>query len=364
MYRSGKTVHLIVPGPLDQLTGGYIYDARMVHGLRAQGWTVTVHSLEGSFPDPDLQAHEAMASTLAALPDQSLVILDGLAAGGLPEPLHLHRQRLKLIALVHHPLSHETGIPPDLRERLAAWEARGLEAYRGIIVTSRFTAQQLEAIGVSGSQLRVVEPGTDRIPGLRKPSESLGEAQESFPPQLLCVASVVPRKGHDILLEALAQLRNHPWECHCVGSLTRNPSFASQVRQQLDALDLTECVHFHGEVSPLDLKGHYGRAHCFVLASHYEGYGMVLSEALAHGLPVVSTRGGAVPFTVPSQAALLVPPGNPDALAEALGRVVAPDSGPQLRQKLRVAALQHAATLPSWEAAVAAFQGVLMEFEE
>lgn len=368
MHPSQKTVHLVIPGPLDQLTGGYIYDARMVHGLRAQGWTVTVHSLEGRFPDPDLQAHEAMAAALAAMPDQSLVILDGLAAGGLPDPLVLHRQRLRLIGLVHHPLSHETGLALELRERLAAAETQGLAACQGIIVTSPFTARQLEGTGTLSCQIRVVEPGTDSVPGLRDPAEGPGEDQlettapEAFLPQLLCVASIVPRKGHDVLLEALSRLQDDPWECHCVGSLTRNHSFSAQVLHQRAALDLTGRVHFHGEISRQELEVRYARAHCFVLASHYEGYGMVLTEALAHGLPVVSTTGGAIPYTVPAQAALLVPPGDPDALARALGRVVAPGSGAELRRKLGVAALRHAERLPTWEAAAAAFQGALLEF--
>ncbi|MEX2528100.1 MAG: glycosyltransferase family 4 protein [Gemmatimonadota bacterium] len=358
MRRNEKAVHLVIPGPLDQLTGGYIYDAHIVHGLRAVGWTVTVHSLEGRFPNPDLEAQAAMASTLAALPDDSLVVLDGLAAGGLPHPLLLHGQRLRLMGLVHHPLSHETGVPEDLRERLAASEARGLAACRGVIVTSRFTARQLEAMGTPSSRIRVVEPGTHGVPGPRSPAR----VQENSIPRLLCVASVVPRKGHDVLLEALALLRDHPWECHCVGSLTRNPSFAARIQRQGGALDFPERVHFHGEVSPQELEAYYKGAHCFVLASHYEGYGMVLTEALAHGLPVVSTTGGAIPDTVPAQAALLVPPGNPAALAEALGRVVAPDTGPELRRRLSDAARRHGELLPTWDAAVSSFQEALLDF--
>ena len=188
-------LHLVVPGPLDQQTGGYIYDARMAAGLRRRGWRVEVHSLEGRFPDADAAARASLAGVLGGLGDGSRVLVDGLALGGLPEPVAAHRGRLRILALVHHPVSDETGLPAEVCARLADRERRALAAVAGVIVTSSFTARGLGRFGVDAVRVQVARPGTDPAPPAAGPEP--GE-----PPQLLSVASVVPRKGHDVLVRA------------------------------------------------------------------------------------------------------------------------------------------------------------------
>ena len=294
-------LHLLAPGALDQQTGGYIYDARMAAGLRRRGWRVEVHSLQGTFPDPDAAARVSLAGALAGLDDGSRVLVDGLALGGLPEPVAAERRRLRILALVHHPVSDETGLGTEARTRLGGRERRALAAVAGVIVTSASTARRLARFGVDATRVRVAPPGTDRAPLAAGPPP--GE-----PPQLLSVASVVPRKGHDVLVRALARLRVLPWRCVCAGSLERAPHHARRVRAQVEESGLAGRVRFAGECSRATLDRLYARSSLFVLASHDEGYGMVLTEALARGLPVVSTTGGAIPETVPSDAALLAPP--------------------------------------------------------
>lgn len=185
---------------------------------------------------------------------------------------------------------------------------------------------------------------------------------------LLSVGAVVPRKGHDVLVRALARLAHLPWECVCAGSLDRHPDHAARVLAGVEARGLSGRVRFTGECDAAALAGFYAACEVFVLASHYEGYGMVLAEALAHGLPIVSTTGGAIPETVPAGAAVLVPPGDDGALAGALaalldggGRGVAGDSGAEKRAALAAAARRHAATLPTWSGAAAAFADAVTE---
>ncbi len=317
---SGPVLHLVVPGPLDQRTGGYLYDARMVEGLRRRGWEVVVHALDGAFPDADHRARVALARTLAALPDDARVVVDGLALGGLPGPLRSHAHRLRIVGLVHHPLADETGIEPWLRDRLASTEREALAACTGVVVTSPFTAARLGAYGVAPERVRTVCPGTEA-------AEAAGGPAPGEPPLLLCVASVTPRKGQDVLMRALGRLRHLPWRCVCAGSLARDPTFADRVREGAVAERIEERVDFVGELDADALAALYHRASLLVLPSHYEGYGMVLSEALARGLPVVSTTGGAIPSTVPDDAAVLVPPGDAAALAGALLPLLAPDAG-------------------------------------
>jgi glycosyltransferase involved in cell wall biosynthesis len=348
---AGSHLHLVVPGALDQRTGGYLYDARMVEELRRRGWRVTVHSLEGRFPDPDPRARGSLEGTLSRIPPGGLVLLDGLAMGGLPDVLEGQGSRLRLVALVHHPLADETGLDPGQRERLAELERRALAACRGVVVTSPFTADRVEdALGVSRERIRVAPPGTRPAP----PAVGPGPLA---PPRMLCVGAVIPRKGQDVLVEALATLREAPWSCTIAGSLARAPDFARSVRRRVEALGLEGRVRFPGELEEGALDRLYHTASLLVLPSHYEGYGMVLTEALARGLPVVSTTGGAIPGTVPSTAGILVPPGNAPALANALRRLL--DGGE--RARFAQAATAHARRFRDWDAAAGVLEEALLD---
>ena len=311
-------LHLVVPGPLDQLTGGYVYDARMVSGLREFGWRVHVHNLSGRFPEPDASARRAMNATLESLPDGSRVLIDGLAMGGLPAPIEAHGGRLRILALVHHPLAEETGLSEEERRSFMDRECRALKPCAGVIVSSDFSARGLDAYGVPASRVRAVLPGTEPAPSAEGPAP--GES-----PVLLCVASVTPRKGHDVLIAALERVRDLPWTCVCVGSLDRDREHADSVLRQASAADLADRIDFVDELDADATGGLYHGASLFVLASHYEGYGMALAEALARGLPVVSTTGGAIPFTVPADAGILVEPGDAAGFGDVLRALLGPN---------------------------------------
>jgi glycosyltransferase involved in cell wall biosynthesis len=342
----------VVPGPLEQLTGGYVYASHMVTGLRDLGWTVRVHDLPGRFPDPDAAARCALDATLAALQPDSRVLVDGLAMGGLPEPVEAHAERLRILSLVHHPLADETGLSAADKERFLRTERRALARCAGVLVTSEFTARSLAAYGVPAARLRVVPPGTARA------RLAIGSRAGS-PPSLLCLATITPRKGHEVLVEALGMVRDLAWTCVCAGSLERDPGHASHVRGRVARLGLGDRVAFVGERRGEGLESLYHGADVFVLATHFEGYGMVLAEALARGLPIVSTTGGAVPFTVPGDAAILVPPGDAAAFADALRRVLDPSS--PVRAQLAAAARRHAESLPTWPESASAFARAIEE---
>jgi len=349
---SDRELHFVVPGPLDQLTGGYVYDAHMVEGLRELGWRVHVHCLEGRFPDGDDLARASMATLLASLPDGARLVIDGLAMGGLPEPVEAHAGRLHVVSLVHHPLSLETGISPDDAARLFDTERRALARCAGVIVSSAYTARGLDGFGVPAERIRVVVPGTEPV----HPAD--GPARGGSP-MLLCVASVTPRKGHDLLVGALARLRELDWTCVCVGGLDRDPSHAEAVLAAVAEAGLGDRIAFVGERRGEDLDDLYRDASAFVLASYYEGYGMALADALAYGLPVVSTTGGAIPFTVPSDAGLLVETGDAAAFADALRKILEP--GSTVRAELSSAARRYASGLPTWDDASRAFASAVAE---
>ena len=340
------TLHFLVPGDWFLPTGGYTYDRRMALALQALGWTVEVAQIGGPWPNPDADLLSRTEHWLQQRPDQSLVLADGLAFGALPELAQRHADRLRWLALVHHPLHLETGLGPAERHRLQASEARALRHARGVVVTSARTVQDVVALGVAEHHVAVVEPGTDR-----KPTAGHGpRAREPGPLRLLCVATVTPRKGHGVLLEALAGLAGSGWELHNVGSLQRDPAHAQRLQALSASSAMAEQVHWHGEVDDDALADHYARSDLFVLPSLYEGFGMVVTEAVAHGLPVIATDGGALASTLPAGAGLTVPAGNADALRDALQRVI---HNPDLRQQLAAGARTAAQHLPDWNAQAA-----------
>ncbi len=306
-------LHWLLPGDPATLTGGYLYDRHIVDGLRAAAWRVRVHSLDASFPQPTLAALEDAERVLAALPDAAHAVIDGLACGAMPALVERHARRLRLTALVHHPLADETGLDPDLRAWFFAQERRALAAVGRVVVTSAQTARALAGYGVASDRIAVVEPGVNPAPLAHGGGRVF---------TLLCVATLTPRKGHDVLLDALADLRERSWRLNCVGALDRDPAHAARVRTQCARLGLDERVAFYGAVDAAALERRYAESDVFVLASWHEGYGMVLAEALARGLPIVSTTAGAIPETVPAGAGVLVPPGDVAGLSAALARVL------------------------------------------
>ncbi len=349
--RNQRTLSLIVPGDPGQLTGGYIYDARIVAALREQGWQVAVIGLDGRFPEPDGQAADALEETLAGHADGARVVIDGLAMSGLPEVVARHAERLDLTALIHHPLADETGLDPAQRTRFTISETRALGAVGRVIVTSAFTARRLADFDVPAERITVIEPGVARAPLSPRVT-----ADQPGPTRLLCVATITPRKGHDVLIEALARLADRDWQATCIGGLDRDVGHVRHVHERIAAHGLEARITLAGERAHDQLIDAYQDADLFVLPSHYEGYGMVISEALAHGLPVITTTGGALAHTLPREAGIAVPPGDAQALSEALERWF---DDPELRQRLRQGAQRARDELADWSEAGHAFAKAL-----
>ncbi|KQP18332.1 glycosyltransferase family 4 protein [Pseudorhodoferax sp. Leaf267] len=346
----GKACIFLVPGDWDARTGGTLYDRRIAQGLRAAGWQVERRSPGDMFPLPDAAALRQASEVVALLPDGALVVADGLAFGAMPAIAEDHAARLRWVALVHHPLALETGLSPAQQAALRDSERRALACARQVVVTSRSTARALVAFDVPAARISVIEPGTEPAP------RAVGGGAGSGALSLLCVASVTARKGHALLLQALAALQDRPWQLHCAGSLARDGDTVAQVRRIAARLGLQDRVVWHGEVDAGRLELLYAQADLFVLPSWYEGYGMALAEALARGLPVVSTAAGAIVDTVPAGAGVLVPPGDADALCHALQRLMDDRAA---RAALAAGAAAASTRLPTWPAAVTRFASVL-----
>lgn len=337
----------LIPGDWNTPTGGFTYDRRMVIALREAGWTVEVCCLEGAWPHPGASDLAAAAGCIASLPDGTLVVADGLALGALAEVVAPHAERLRWVALVHHPLHLETGLSEAARQHLLASEARALRHARHVVVPSRATASDVAHMGVPPERIAVVEPGTDPVAVASRP-------RPDGPLRLLCVATLTARKGHNLLLQALAGLMHLDWELHNVGSATRDSDTAARLFAL--AAPLGDRVVWHGEMDAAALQAHYAVADVFVLASLHEGFGMVITEALAHGMPVVASDGGALAQTLPADAGLQVPAGEVAPLQAALARVL---TDAALRERLGAGARAAAGRLATWPQQAARFAAVL-----
>jgi glycosyltransferase involved in cell wall biosynthesis len=340
-------VHVVLPGDIDDPatpSGGNRYDRRVCDGLTA---TRDVHEIAvgGGWPHPSPTARRTLAAALAGLSDRAVVLLDGLVAGPVPEIVEDQCGRLRLIVLVHLPLGDETGLSPAVAATLTAAERRTLHAAAGVIATSAGAARRLTLLyGLPGAKVHVAVPGVDPAPPAC-PSRGGG--------RLLCVAAVTPRKGQDVLAEALSRCTDLAWTCTCVGALDRAPSFAAAVQNGL--------ISFVGTRTGAALDAAYADADLFVLPSRAETYGMVVTEALARGLPVLATAVDGVPEalgTAPdgSLPGLLVPPDHPDALAAAIRRWL---TDPGWRGELRAAAAKRRETLDGWDETVRRVNEVL-----
>jgi glycosyltransferase involved in cell wall biosynthesis len=327
-----------VPGDLATPTGGYAYDRRMIAELGELGWQIDVIDLGEGFPWPDEATRTAAQTQLLAVPAGRVVVIDGLALGVLPEAANQLAERNPLLALVHHPLALEWGISQEQAGELLASERAALAAAQGVVVTSASTARLVASdYSVPAERITVAKPGSDPVP--------LAQGSRDGVVRLLSVGAVVPRKGFDVLIAALATLTDLPWQLAIAGDRRRDPAAAARLNADIASHALGNRIASLGAVSPQRLAALYAEADLFVLASHFEGYGMAYAEAVAHGLPVVGTNAGAIPETVPADAGLLVAPGDITALAQALRQVI---SDSALRGRLAAAARAAAPQLPAW----------------
>jgi glycosyltransferase involved in cell wall biosynthesis len=331
-----------VPGDLATPTGGYRYDRRMIAELRGLGWEIDLIDLGEDFPWPGEAARAAARTRLLAVPAGRPIVIDGLALGVLPEAALQLADRNPLLALVHHPLALEWGLSPAQADALRASERTALTAAKSVVVTSAATAKLVAAdYGVPAERIIVARPGSDPAPLVKGNRDSSRDGVV----RLLSVGAVVPRKGFDVLIPALATLGDLRWTLTIAGDRTRDGDCAARLDADIAHCGLGNRIEVLGAVSPHSLAALYAQADMFVLASRFEGYGMAYAEALAHGLPIIGSNAGAIPDTVPPEAGLLVDAGDIPALALALRRVI---GNADLRQRMACAARAAAPLLPTW----------------
>ncbi|MEU1001933.1 glycosyltransferase family 4 protein [Streptomyces tibetensis] len=351
-----RTVHFVLPGGIDDPTapsGGNAYDRRVCLDLPGFGWQVTKHAVAGDWPRPGADARTELARALAALPDGSVVLLDGLVACGVPEIVVPEVERLRMAVLVHLPLGDETGLDAAVSAELDAKERTVLRAVPAVIATSDWAVRRLVSHhGLPPERVHVAAPGADIAP-LAPGTDGVS--------RLLCVAAVTPRKGQHRLVEALAAVGDLPWSCVCVGSLTQEPEYVDHLRSLIGKHGLEDRLELAGPKSGPALDASYATADLMVLTSYAETYGMAVTEALARGIPVLATDVGGLPEAIGRAPdggvpGILVPPENPAAIAAELrGWFGEAD----VRRRLKAAARSRRAALDGWATTAQSLAAVL-----
>lgn len=331
-------ITLAYPGDLDTRTGGYRYDRRVALELEKLGCLVERVSLPASFPFPNATDLKTTRETLLRVAADRTLLVDGLAFGAMPDLAHELSNHFKVIALVHHPLGYEAGLTDEESARLINSEKRALEAADHIVVTSPTTAATLIGdFGLSQQNITVAVPGTDK--------RTISTGSELPAIQLLNVGSLTPRKDQLTLVRALARLSTQSWRLSVAGSSAFAPQTARDLQREIARHGLERRIRLVGELAGEHLDTAYRTADIFVSSSIYEGYGMAIMEAVASGLPIVAARGGAVEHVVPKDASVLVPPGDPVAMADALELVIHDQAR---RDRMRKAAQKARDNLPKW----------------
>jgi glycosyltransferase involved in cell wall biosynthesis len=336
-------VHVIVPDGFDdpgQPTGGNIYDRRVCAGLAEAGWEVLVTTVAAASPVPGSGAHTDLARAVFAIPDGETVLIDGLIASPAAAQLLAHTGRIRMTVLLHMPLA--TAVDTHHDPSAERSERSVLRAAAGVIVTSEWTRRQVVTrYAIPACRAHVARPGADRVAAPARPVRG----------RLICVGVLGRHKGQDLLVEALADLADRDWHCVLAGSLDRDPDFVEHLQTRITRLGYDHRVRLSGVLTGAALSHAYATADLLVAPSRSETYGMTVTEALAHGVPVIAADVGGLPEALGSTAdgtrpGQLIPPDDPAALAAALADWLGDE---RHRHRLRAAARERRSNLHGWE---------------
>jgi glycosyltransferase involved in cell wall biosynthesis len=353
-----RTLHFVVPDGIDdpaRPSGGNTYDRNLCRELTSIGWSVHEHPVSGFSSEPDAASFVALEGAMQRIPDGGLARLDGLVASPAPHVLAAHARRLRLVVLIHMPFGLRPRVDDAGEVRMR--ERAVLSAADAVVTTSGWSRDRLmEMYALPSDRVHVAPPGVQ--PAELATGTATGQA-------LLTVAAVIPDKGHEVLLEALARIPDLSWHWVCVGSLDRDPKFVEALRRRSREHGLADRVLFAGTATGTDLGRAYAEADVMVLASRAETYGMVVTEALARGVPVVVTEVGGVTEALGhggdgTRPGLVVPADDPVALADALRSWL---TDPELRARLRRVARERRASLRGWSATTSVIASVVTALE-
>lgn len=341
----------VIPGDINLPTGGYRYDKEIINAWKTSGIDVELISLEGNYPFPSEQDKANALEAIERFPDANIAVVDGLLGGASPEFLQALSKIMPVTALIHHPLCLESGLDENTMQALKSSEEKGLGFVSQVITSGpAMTETVSQLFGFEITKIHTVLPGVNRT--------EISHGSQSQTVHLLCVGSIIERKGHKFLLQALSSLKDLNWRLDCYGSTEFDTDLFDELQSFVVAENLSDKVAFHGAVSDGLIEAAYAKSDVFVLPSLFEGYGMVYAEAIVRGLPIIATTAGAIPDTVPETCGILVEPENITVLTQAIEQMI---SDEDLRNDYRRGAMNAAADFPTWQGSATRFAELLKD---
>ncbi|HEX2933974.1 MAG TPA: glycosyltransferase family 4 protein [Bacteroidales bacterium] len=342
-------LHFLIPGDIDTLASCYIYDKRLIEGLKKKGHAVEVHRLSDDFPFPSDESIIQFTKTIRQIPKGETVIIDSLALGVIPAVLKELSITNPIIGLMHLPLSVDPNYSAYQRTLITKPEMEALGYVGKFIVSSLYTQETLINLGIDENKINLVTPGIDDVPQKKNYPER--------PSKLLSIANMCRSKDHSLLVRALTALKDKDWELHCYGNLDWDRNYLADFQALIRKNNLQKKILVHGTISGKELSDAYLEADLFVHPSDFETYGMAMVEALAHGLPVVASTGGGIQKTIPSKMAQFFKPSDVYGLQSILEELF---ENPVIYKRLYTQALTYKQTAQTWSQTIELFEKALM----
>jgi glycosyltransferase involved in cell wall biosynthesis len=337
-------LYFIIPGNIHSLTGGYLYDMKMIRGLEEQGYDVPIIGIDE--PLTCLAAIEGYCrSQFIKLPPGTCVVIDSLVLGLLHKLVREFSDRLNIVGLIHLPVTYNI---LSYKMKLADYEINAMMDASSLIVTGRFMVQLLGDAGIPSEKITIVEPGTERYPRKR--------TYKKLPTELLCISNYSAIKAQHVLVQALEKIRHMDWSLNLYGNMQRDERYVASLRSYILRKNLEGRILLHDTIPHDQISAAFLQSDLFILPSLFESFGMVLAESLAHGIPVVTTVAGNIPYTVPPAMGVFTERGNADHLAYALNELMLDE---EKYASLYRAASDYHKQARSWETAISDFESII-----
>lgn len=334
-----RSLTFVVPAGYDTaITGGNIYDRRLLRALRSAGADVGAVAVAGHWPRPDGAAQRELMAALGQAGRRTMLI-DGLVAAGCPDVIEqAARTGADIRVLVHMPLALDPALEADTAAILDRFERRTLHAASGVICTSQWAAG--EVLRRHDVDSAVAEPGTDPGPA----------AVGSAPPRIVQVGTVSPLKNQLATVTALAHLSRFDWTARLIGPVG-DSGYAAVVKQAIRDARLENRIMVCGQLTGTELERQWHAADISVLPSRTETYGMVVAESLARAVPAVVSAGTGAEHTLGRDSrgrrpGFAVDTATAGPLEQALAEWLADDG---LRRRVKAAAADRRTMLTGWE---------------
>jgi glycosyltransferase involved in cell wall biosynthesis len=346
------TVHFMIPGDINERAGGYIYDKEIITSLTGMGCEVIVHEVHDDFPCPEAGSIEQCRQGFRKVPDNGMVVVDGLVGGAIGALIRENSERLTVVSLIHLPLTVTPWSDQKINRNLLRSERTALHFSDAIVVTSEFakTALLQPRYDCKKEKITVIEPGWHNTH--RKKS------YRELPLKLLCVANIIERKGYITFVNALGRLTDKDWNLTCCGNMDYDPSYVRNLIKRITEHGLDERIFLKGSIQGKALVDEYLSADLFVFPSWYETYGMALTEAAGYGLPIVTSVDGATNRHLSRESTVFFHPDDVSELEEVLRELL---TNPLRYVELCEAAHTHILTALSWTACAERFLSLLTE---